>query len=71
MDQVWNSLNARTRETGADVVEGADSEAGMEAAQVILILILIVIALIPAFSFIRQRISQRATEAGNGIGSAS
>ncbi len=51
--------------------EVTDSEAGMEAAQVILILILVVIALIPAFTFIRSRIAQRATDAGNGIGSAS
>jgi len=42
-------------------------EEGMEAAQVILILILVVIALIPMFTFVRNRIGQAGSSAGSQI----
>lgn len=46
-----------------------EDEQGMEAAQVILILVLVVIALIPMFQFVRTRIGSTGSSAGNQLSS--
>ena len=44
-----------------------EDEQGMEAAQVILILVLVVIALIPMFQFVRNQIGTAGSSAGSQI----
>lgn len=48
----------------------SDAEAGMEAAQVILILFLVVIGLIPVIVFIRNKLAAKASSVGPGIDNA-
>ena len=58
-----------------DVVRGRfanlhDDEQGMEAAQVIMILVLVVIGLFPMFTFLKNQLDEQGSSAANQIGSA-
>lgn len=44
------------------------NEDGMEAAQVILILVIVVLGLIPVITIIRNAVAERGSEAYTGIG---
>ena len=60
LEKVWDSVHARF----ASLDKG---EEGMEAAQVILILTVVVIALIPMFTFLRNRIAAAGSGGGSQI----
>jgi len=44
-----------------------EDESGMEAAQVILILVLVVIGIIPILFFIKEKLDERGSDIGTGI----
>lgn len=48
-------------------MNAAREEDGMEAAQVILILVIVVLGLIPVITLIRNAVADRGEEAYNGI----
>lgn len=59
VEKIKNRFNASVEENG--------SEAGMEAAQVILILVLVVMILIPIVLFISNKLKQKGQGVGNTI----
>jgi len=61
MNELANNFKAKV------VAFNEDGESGMEAAQVILILFLVVIGLIPILIRIKDAIAQKGTSVGNTI----
>lgn len=61
-------MQSKTVDKFKNRVNDLDNESGMEAAQVILILVLVTIALIPMLKFLQSKITERGSGVGGSIG---
>lgn len=62
--------NSLLRKVKRNVADLRNEETAAESTEVILFLVLVVIGLLGAWAFLRNRISQSAEDVGNCIGSA-